>query len=342
MPLPGKGSVSHLAFHPDGSRLALAYVTAGESSLLVFDTASGGQSAHLVLDFQPEWLAYVLGGNALAVYGVPRSADPGLTQPPAPRLQLLDPTSLQLRRDIRFDSLLSGEWCQESCTAAPEQRRFVLWKPGLALSPDGSRLYIIHADQEILSSIDLVKGARQENPIQTAASWLERMLSRTAQVALAKGAAQGAIRNAAVSADGARLYVLTDRYSQDPSPSQAGQHLQVIELPQGPAAVQPGIVLASANLNPDRPMHALLPASGGEQLLLFGYIGRKPLLQVVSAANLEPSASLIGWEISPGPGVFLGRRIVAGGSELAVIDSGTLEVLHAWQVDGEASWLPEP
>ena len=339
-PLSGQGSVSHLVFHPDGSRLALTYNTASQSSLLVFDAASGEQTAQLVLDFQPEWLAFVLDGKALAVYGVPRSADPGLTQPPAPRLQLLDPTSLQPRRDMRFDSLLSGEWCLEGCTGSPDQRHFIRWKPGLALSPDGSHLYIIHADQEILSSIDLAKGDRQENPIETAASWLERLLSRTAQVTLAKGLAEGAIRNAAISADGARLYVLTERYTQDPPASQSGQRLQVIELPEGPAAVQPGIVLASANLNPDRPMHALLPASGGEQLLLLGYAGNKPLLQVVSAADLEPSASLIGWEVSPGPGVFLGRRTTPAGSELAVIDPGTLEVLKSWQVEGDAAWLP--
>ncbi len=193
-----------------------------------------------------------------------------------------------------FDSLLSGEWCLEGCTGSPDQRHFIRWKPGLALSPDSTHLYIIHADKEVLSSIDLAKGDRREHPIETAASWLERLLSRTAAVAHAQGLAQGAIRSAAVSADGTRLYVLTDRYSQDPSTSRAGQHLQVIELPQGPAAVQPGMCWRAPTSIQTAPCTHFYSPQAANQLLLLGYAGIEPLLQVVSAADFEPSASLIG------------------------------------------------
>ena len=336
--LPGNGYVSPMAFNPDGSRLALGYNTSKASSLLVYDFASGEQTARLALDFMPEWIAYVLGGKTLAVYGVPLGDDPGVAQPPAPQLLLLDPTNLEASKELRFDSLLDGDWCLENCDKSHELRLAAMWKPALTLSPDGSRLYIVHADQEILTSIDLAQGAVHDAAIEKATSWLERLLSATAGVAHAKGPAEGAIKSAMVSPDGSRLYVLSQRLSADQE-SYQGQELQVIDLSGGQA---PGSVLASTELTPDRYVYAMQPLSDGESLLLLGYIDDKLVIQAVSAGDLEPAASLTGWQAAYAPGVLLGQNSSDYSSKLAVIDPASLEVLRTWQVKGYAAWLPVP
>jgi hypothetical protein len=335
--LPGKGYATPLAFNPDSSRLALAYNTPQASSLLVYDVASGEQTARLALDFLPEWMAYVLGGKTLAVYGSPLGDDPGVAQPPAPRLLLLDPDSLQEAKELRFDSLLDGDWCLENCDQSHELRRAAMWKPALALAPDGSRLYIVHADQETLTSIDLAQGAVHDAAIEQPTSWLERLLSATAGVAHAKGLAQGAIKSAVVSPDGSRLYVLSQRLSGDPQAEYEGQELQVIDLTSDQT---PGSVLASTELTPDRYVYAMQPLSSGETLLLLGYVDEKLFIQAVSSGDLKPSTSLTGWQAADGPGVLLGQNLSEQDNELAVIDPVSLEVLRTWKVDGNGTWLP--
>jgi hypothetical protein len=338
-PLPGDGYAAPMAFNADNSRLALGYHTAQESSLLVYDVSNGKQTAHLGLDFQPEWIAYVLGGKTLAVYGVPPGDDPGMTQPPAPRLLLLDPDNLKADKELSFDSMVDGEWCLENCDKSHELRLTAMWKPAITLSPDGSQLYIVHADQETLTRIDLAQGAVHEAAIEKATSWLERLLSVTAGVAHAKGRAQGAIKNASISPDGSHLFVLSQRFSGDPEAFYEGQELQVIDL-SGEQTL--GRVLARTEITPERYVYAVQPLPDGESLLLLGYIDEKLVIQAVSTGDLEPSASLSGWQAAYAPGVLLGQNPSDHSSKLAVIDPASLEVLQTWKVDGYAAWLPVP
>ena len=333
VPLAGGGSVVHLAFSPDGTRLALAYNAAAKSTLQVFETATAREIAQRTLAYQPELLAYVLGGKSLAAYGAPLGDEPGITQPKAPRLELLSSDDLNPQSEWVLDGLLSGDWCVDNCSAAHDERSSVLWQPGVALSPEGSRVYIVHADEEMLTTLDMAQSAVYNTPIQSATSWLERLMRLTAGVAYAKGPLNGAMLTAAISSDGTRLYVLANRFDVGPESVEEERTLQVIDPDSG-------ALLASRELSQNRYMHALEPSPDGKQLSLFGYAGERPLVEVVSTESLKSHNVLVGWEIASAAGSLLGKRTLPSGSELAVIDQVTLEVLRSWQVEGEASWLP--
>jgi hypothetical protein len=343
--LEGQGYVSQLAFSPDRSRLALVFNTKEESSLLLYDVSSGERVAQRDLSYQPEWLAYALGGVALAIYGVSPGPDPGVVQPPSPSLQLLDPETLQSKWGLRMagmlslEGLLSGEWCLKNCTASHEQRRLVYWKPALTLSPDGRRLYIVHADRDRLTIVDLEKGDVQNAVLFSRTAWLERFLESTARLAPVSGSVGGASRAALISPDGQRLVVLTHQYSPGVEPAGEAQSLQVIHLSRDEQGKVSGRVLVDVELDPELAFLSLLPAGDGA-LYLSAYAGGSPLVQRIAPGTLLPSASLAGWQVVQGPGVLLGQRPSGRSSELAAIHPLTLQVLRSWPVDGETAWLP--
>jgi hypothetical protein len=335
VPLAGGGSVVRLAFTPDGSRLALAYDAVGKSTLVVYETAGASEIARVELDYQPGMLAYVLGGRSLVAFGSPLGDQPGITRPDEPRLELFASQDLQPQSAWALEGILSGDWCVENCSAEHGERSSVLWQPGLTLSPDGSRVYIVHADDERLSTIDLANSAIDEGAITKKASLLEQILSLGVGVAYAKGPLNGAMKRAVVSPDGSRLFVNVNRFQVGPQGVEEERLLQVIDLPSGE-------LLASRELPLNGYMHSLKPSQDGEQLFMLGYTRKRPWVEAVSSGSLEPQAKLLGWEITPAAGTLLGKREVPAGNELAVIDPATLEVLRTWKMDGEAHWLASP
>ncbi|HEX5505594.1 MAG TPA: hypothetical protein VFW96_23455 [Thermomicrobiales bacterium] len=344
-PLPGDGWAWPLAFSPDAARLALVYHAADATTLLLFDAATGAPLAHRALDFSSTLLWYTRDGAALALYGQPPGADPGMSRPGTPRVLLLDAASLATRWEQPLANILSGAWCQEACDAAHGEQLFASWTPAAVPAPDGSRLYIIHADDATLTTVDLAARAVRTAEIRPAQSWFERLLAGTASVAAAKGGERGAYKAAVISPDGTRLYVIGRAMRAelatpgDWQTSDDALGLQVVDAASGRLlASHPGDATALA-LTPD-----------GARVLLSGRDDSAPWTEVLDAGSLQPVARVAGWwQVAAGrrldgqPVVLASQPQPDGqATRLALLDPRSFAVVHTWTVDGYATWLTGP
>src|SRR3990172_2001782 len=202
--------VSAMDFSPDWHALVVA--SAGPPSskhglpdgyrLVVIDLANQSIQAETLLVFSPRLVQFTAGGASLVVYGgTVREVD--LTNED-PHLVLLDSTSLAKDWETRLAGLADGQIWQD---ASDNPDSVIFWSPAIVFSPEKQAVFIVHADANQLTTVDLALRTTSTVQIRPATSWIERLLALTAGVAHAKGL-NGAIKSAVLSADGNRLYVV--------------------------------------------------------------------------------------------------------------------------------------
>jgi hypothetical protein len=118
--------------------------------------------------------------------------------------------------------------------------------------------------------------------------------------------------------------------------SETSLGLQVIEVESGHKLASRDIEAAGLRLTPD-----------GTYLLLDGWDDQGQWTEVLNADSLESVARLAGWEVMlsrrlDGQPVILARQPGEALTELAVLDTQTFEVAHAWPVKSYASWVATP
>ncbi len=84
------------------------------------------------------------------------------------------------------------------------------YQPGVAWSHDGSSVYVVHADEPVVTVIDLTNGTVVEHNWEAPTAWLNRLIANWNPVAVAKGPEAGAIASAALDPDGLTLYVASE------------------------------------------------------------------------------------------------------------------------------------
>jgi hypothetical protein len=342
-----------MAFSPDGSRLALVYIERQNSAVFSVDTRSGEVTGRRALDppFRPALLAYRDDGAALALYGQPLGANPGVSSPDPPRVLLLDAGSLEAQWERTLENIVSGQWCLENCASSLEQWLSVSWTPAVVASRDGRTLFIVHADADRLTTVDLdarsvrtVDVAEPGQP-QTALVRLGRLLGLAASVAQAKGNDTGAYKTAALSLDGSRLYVLgrTMAATRDArgnvQPAIASLGLRLVETQTARTIAFRDVDATAVRMAPD-----------GRHVLLSGRVGSAPWTEALDAASLQPVKRVEGWEIVPSRRPDGRVALVAGGTtysrfpstRLAVFDPGSFDLARPWSIPGIASWLVAP
>lgn len=340
--LPGQGWVGLFAFNPQSSTLALSYELKKNSMLMLFDTHTGQLIGQRVLEFRPALVSFALDGTSLALYGAPLGPNPGIAKPGSPHLLLLEAATLEVQWEQPLERILSGSWCEENCAAPHEERLFAYWSPAVVLSQDGRRLYLVHADEEKLTTVDLAARVVRSVEMQAARPWLEELLALTAGVAQAKGTGMGGFKTAVLSVDGIRLFVLGQAMEATPTPEGHWQSsttllgLQVIEVENGRKVASLDTQASGIRLTPD-----------GAYLLLEGWGEQEPWTEVLDAATLERVAHLTGWEVvfsrqTDNQSVLLARRSGQTTTELAVLDPRFFNVARSWQVEGHASWIALP
>ncbi len=197
-----EGRFRDLLWGPEGDLYWTEERTELERALYRYDLASEDSRLLATIPAQLSWLQALPSGRIVA-YGTPESGDEARLE--WPRLMVIDAGGVTT--DLTLEGVTSGSLPYEDLPAgeSPLDRSY---QPGLAWDLERSLLYVVHADRDALTVVDLELGGvlrHQERLVPLSA--LQRVLAWLAPPAHAKGPWPGVTRRALLSPDGSRLYV---------------------------------------------------------------------------------------------------------------------------------------
>ena len=154
--------------------------------------------------FEP-WEMHLLdAGSRMAIYGLP--TNPENLVGDVPHVLLVDLDTGRLTADVRLEGVAAGQMRVD--TTGTNEIPYRSFRPGLAWDVGRSLLYVVHADSDRITVVDLAKGkVRQQADIRPAQSSLELLLGWLATPAQAKVVA-GTEKWATLDPEGKRLYVV--------------------------------------------------------------------------------------------------------------------------------------
>ena len=253
---------------------------------------------------------------------------------------LLDAASLEIIWQQSIDGLLNGQYNEDSTNTDPHEA--IWWQPAAVFAPDKATLYIVHADQEQLTTVDFGAELMTTSAITPKLTWVEQLLMLTANTAHAK-MLNGITKEAALSADGRRLYVTGVHYSfENEQFSETPLGIQVIDLETGKEITRI-----------DRNVRSVSVEANGNRLFLHGWEQQadRPYMRewtdVVDATTYQPITTLEGKAVAvtqrlDGQPILLSTATLENGqTELAILEPETFEVLSAsadWY-SGYAGWF---
>jgi hypothetical protein len=229
----------------------------------------------------------------------------------------------------------------EKCEASHGEQTFADWTPAVVLAPEHHTLYVVHADGERLTSVDLNERAVKTVEVQKAQSLLERVLSLNATVAKAKGYSNGAFKTGALSPDETRLYVVGHKMSTaldtngEPQETNESLGLEVIKVANGEKLASAASEATWIKITPD-----------GTHLLLGNWGQGK--INILDTSNLRNVDELGPWDAvvtqtMNGTSMILASQSSDSLTRLVVIDPETLSVIRTWSVKTSyAAWLSTP
>lgn len=154
-----------------------------------------------------------LSSGDVAIFGVP--TDPNNLAEDVPHLLIVSPTKNRITADVRLDGVKTGQFREQTTNVTPsaqgESWQYVSYSPGLAWDLNRKVLYVVHAEDDKVTEVDLVKGVvAQQTQIRPWQSFLEWISNSLAPAAEAKGGPWLEAR-VLLSRDGKRLYVLNEK-----------------------------------------------------------------------------------------------------------------------------------
>jgi len=347
-----RGWVQEIAFSRDSTRVALGYNMYrynGERfhhAVLLFDGRTGKGIAQKEIEFQPTIIEFSQDGSTIIVGGQSMGSNWRVSKPGPPQLLVLDAKTLEVQWSQTFSDIVSGTWCAANCEQSSSQRLFEEWIPAVVPSHDRSKLYILHADSDTLTTVDLeARTVRSMDGPPATQSWFERLLDMTASKAEAKGNAKGVYKHAALSADGTQLYVVGMNMDRNPASENQPLGLEIINVDNGHS-------VASLDSNATH----VQTSHDGAYLFLAGHrpagqAGRQRLkLEVVDIKRMQRMATLEHWEVIPSrrlggePIILAWEDMWPGGNggRLGVLDPKTFHLAHSWDADQYSEWVTTP
>ncbi|MGE5221741.1 MAG: hypothetical protein ACM3PY_04845 [Omnitrophica WOR_2 bacterium] len=297
-PVRISGNVRLITFNPAGTQVAIAVDY--PPSLIIADLKAQKITAQKTLRFTPYLLRYTPDGAAIVLFGG-EDFVPNGTKPKA-SAQLLSARD----QSVVWEAPLQGIWAGQSQPKADSSDPiFDMWEPGFALTKDGSTLYIVHADEDRLTTVNFARRSVTNADIQPRLSLMDRLLRFGAGVAEAKGA-NGTTKQALLSPDGTRLYVLgmTEQTSVD-----GNGNFQVNQTPLGLQVIDPGTGTELKKLDTTAAYFYLSPDASA--VILNNWQDTSSSSDVVSARSLKTLK-----HIDQG-NIFLANTI--GGQELILM-----------------------
>ncbi len=214
------GYVNAMAFSPDGHQLAIAYGNT-KSRVLIFEMGkpfikSKTAVRQSSLDYLVYNMKFTADGNGLMVYGseIENRYTVNEMSPEPPIAALLDSSDLSVRWKAELKGVRHGVVPKDENSAATtdlhQPGAAIFLFPGLAFAPDRDSLYVVHPDEDKLTTVDFAAQKVDTAEIRPQLSWFERLLSLTSGVAHAK-IAEGTSKHAVISPDGRFLYIVGQR-----------------------------------------------------------------------------------------------------------------------------------
>ncbi len=250
-------------YSPDGTLLVLAS-GGSDGTLRVVDARSGEVKASAQTGFSIRNVKFTSDRKALMVYGPHLVAEISVG---APRAALFDVSDLSVFWSVELKGIRHGIFPKKPGTMDIYQPGAAWnYEPGIAFAPNRDILYLVHGDEDKLTTVDFADRKVKTVDVRVQTSWLDQLLSLTAGVAYAKGM-DGVIKEAVISPDGKFLYVVgsTETVTQqanssnwDVTDSPIG--LQVIAPEDGTLVDKISTDASSVRLSPD-----------GRQVFLTGW-----------------------------------------------------------------------
>lgn len=268
--------------------------------------------AALPSSFVPYEMRFLRSGDRLAVYGIP--TDTNNLAEDAPHVLLIDVANGRIAADVRLDGVTAGQFRAET---EEGERGYEMYNPGLAWDLESDRLYVVHADEDRATAVDLA-GARviEQRDIRPEESLWDRLWDWLVPTAEAK-MAPGTTRQAVLSSDGSRLYVTGVRQEMEQQPDGRWVWREV------PLGLQ---VIATEDLTElrrfDLPVSGAALSPDGQRLLLVGRSGE-------SIDGEEPTGEYSGVYVLDGEGL----------EELAHLQEGVDFRVLGFSEDGRYAYL---
>jgi len=147
-------------------------------------------STEMLSDHRLGWIGSVTAADGLLVAAV------GVADIASGDVDLYELPGVALEGEDEFDV---GDWVVGE-----------YFQPGVAWSHDGSKVYVVHADEPVVTLIDLTAGTVVEHEWEAPTAWLDRLAAFWNPVAVAKGPAAGAVVTSALDPEEQTLYVSSE------------------------------------------------------------------------------------------------------------------------------------
>ena len=329
--------ISHMAFDSSGRRLAMLAQSEDGPRLLILEADAARIDGDVALPIVGSILGFSADGASLVVFGADPGSEPGLAPPEPAQVLLFDAADLSTEWSHTIDGLLMGSWCLEPCGSNEEPTHMMSWSPAFSWQGASDRLLILHAESGRLTTVDVRNRLVESVQIGPAKTWLDRLMAWGTVPAEAKGWAEGAMKEIAVSPDSSTLYsvgrLLHTRTNPDGS-------IEGWEEPIGLDIVDPATGQLRGHSATDA---AGLRLSGDGRLLVLETWGnRGPSSQVLDAQSLKTLGAFEGWQIltvtsRAGRSLLLATSQGPSTTRFALIDPVTMQRNRAWTVDGIAT-----
>jgi len=263
--------VNTLIFGPDGKVLYWVNPTQHDAAhnmprafeLYRYDLGSQRLTTVTTLppSFIPSELRLLRSGSSLAIYGLATDAENRAEEPP--HVLVVDLVADHILTDVRLESIKAGQMLMP--TASGEEPHYQLYMPGTAWDLDHNLLYIVHADSDTITVVDVATGRIvKQLDIHPQLSLGDRVWQALIPTAEAKGLPETG-RRALLSRDGTRLYIV-------------GYRSEVTKLPTGEVDWQNrplGLQVVATDDGSERrhfdlPIGEIALSPDGQWLLLIG------------------------------------------------------------------------
>ncbi len=207
------GWMSSMVYRSDGSLLA---IVSGEpeSNIWIIDPNRGEIRANQKADFSIRKIQFTANGQELMAYG-PHIASTGVAANAgvsvgSPKAALYSLSDLAPLWSTELNGVRDGTFPKKSDAPITEDIYLpgTAWhyEPGVAFSPNKDILYLVHGDEDRLTTVDFANQKVHTVDVHVKISWLDQLMKWTAGIAYAKGM-DGTIKQAFISPDGKSLFV---------------------------------------------------------------------------------------------------------------------------------------